>query len=480
MKILMAASECVPFIKTGGLADVIGALPKHIASEGEDILIVIPKYGEIPETFRNQMTHLCDFYLDLGWRRQYCGVETLELNGITCYFIDNEYYFNRPYIYGTGGDEVERFAFFDRAVLEILPRIGFFPDVLHCHDWQTGLIPALLKIQYAHLPEYAGIRTAYTIHNLQYQGIFPIGYVEDLLHLGDEAYLEGGVAFYNQCSFMKGGLNFADRITTVSPTYAQEIQTPYYGEHLDGLLRARAADLTGILNGIDTAEYDPAADPFIELNYSWHSIARKQKNKLALQSELGLNEDENAPLIGMVSRLSGQKGLDLVQCVLNEIMATGAQLVVLGKGEDNYVNMFCSAQKRYPGRIAARIEMNGALAHRIYAACDLFLMPSKFEPCGLSQMIALRYGTLPIVRETGGLRDTVLSYNEFTGEGNGFTFFNYNAHDMLHVIERAVGIYKNDQKTFLKLARRAMRGQYGWDQSAKVYLAFYKELLINK
>ncbi|MBQ8953400.1 MAG: glycogen synthase GlgA [Clostridia bacterium] len=480
MKILMAASECVPFIKTGGLADVIGALPKHIASEGEDIRIVIPKYGEIPETFRNQMTHLCDFYLDLGWRRQYCGVETLELNGITCYFIDNEYYFNRPYIYGTGGDEVERFAFFDRAVLEILPRIGFFPDVLHCHDWQTGLIPALLKIQYAHLPEYAGIRTAYTIHNLQYQGIFPIGYVEDLLHLGDEAYLEGGVAFYNQCSFMKGGLNFADRITTVSPTYAEEIQTPYYGEQLDGLLRARAADLTGILNGIDTAEYDPAADPFIELNYSWHSIARKQKNKLALQSELGLNEDENAPLIGMVSRLSGQKGLDLVQCVLNEIMATGAQLVVLGKGEDNYVNMFCSAQKRYPGRIAARIEMNGALAHRIYAACDLFLMPSKFEPCGLSQMIALRYGTLPIVRETGGLRDTVLSYNEFTGEGNGFTFFNYNAHDMLHVIERAVGIYKNDQKTFLKLARRAMRGQYGWDQSAKVYLAFYKELLINK
>ena len=480
MKILMAASECVPFIKTGGLADVIGALPRHIADEGEDIRIVIPKYGEIPETYRSQMTHLCDFYLDLGWRRQYCGVEALELNGITCYFIDNEYYFNRPYIYGTGGDEVERFAFFDRAVLEILPRIDFFPDVLHCHDWQTGLIPALLKIQYAHLPEYAGIRTVYTIHNLQYQGIFPIGYVEDLLHLGDEAYLEGGVEFYNQCSFMKGGLNFSDRITTVSPTYAQEIQTPYYGEQLDGLLRARAADLTGILNGIDTAEYDPATDPFIELNYTWHSIGRKQKNKLALQSELGLNEDENAPLIGMVSRLSGQKGLDLVQCVLNEIMATGAQLVVLGKGEDNYVNMFCSAQKRFPGRIAARIEMNGALAHRIYAACDLFLMPSKFEPCGLSQMIALRYGTLPIVRETGGLRDTVLSYNEFTGEGNGFSFFNYNAHDMLHVIERAVGIYKNDQKTFLKLARRAMRGQYGWDQSAKVYMAFYKELVINK
>ncbi len=480
MKILMAASECVPFIKTGGLADVIGALPKYIAAEGEDVRIVIPKYGEISETYRDQMTHLCDFYIDLGWRRQYCGVETLDLNGITCYFIDNEYYFKRSYIYGTGGDEIERFAFFDRAVLEMMPHVGFFPDVLHCHDWQAGLIPALYKIQYAQRPEYAGIRTVFTIHNLQYQGIYPISYVEDLLRLGDEAYLEGGVAYYNQCSCMKGGLNFSDRITTVSPTYAQEIQTAYYGERLDGLLRARSADLQGILNGIDTAEYDPSADPFIEVNYSWHSIARKQKNKQALQSELGLEEDAGAPLIGMVSRLSGQKGLDLVQCVLNEIMATGAQLVVLGKGEDNYVNMFCAAQKRYPGRVAARIEMNGALAHRIYAGCDLFLMPSKFEPCGLSQMIALRYGTLPIVRETGGLRDTVFPYNEFTGEGNGFTFANYNAHDMLHVIERAVSLYREDQKTFLKLARRAMRGQYGWDQSAKVYLAFYRELLINK
>ncbi len=473
----MAASECVPFIKTGGLADVIGALPKYIKAEGEDIRIVIPKYGEISEVYRDQMTHLCDFYVDLGWRRQYCGVETLELNGITCYFIDNEYYFKRGYIYGTGGDEIERFAFFDRAVMEMMRYVDFYPDVLHCHDWQTGLIPALYKIQYQHLPEYQGIRTVFTIHNLQYQGVYPISYVEDLLHLGNEAYLEGGVAFYNQCSCMKAGLNFADRITTVSPTYAEEIQTPYYGENLDGLLRARAADLTGILNGIDTAEYDPSNDPFIDTTYSWHSIARKQKNKLALQAELGLEENENVPLIGMVSRLSGQKGLDLVQCVLNEIMATGAQLVVLGKGEDNYVGMFCAAQKRFPGRIAARIEMNGALAHRIYASCDLFLMPSKFEPCGLSQMIALRYGTLPIVRETGGLRDTVLSYNEFTGEGNGFTFFNFNAHDMLHVIERAVNMYHNDNKTFMMLVRRAMRGQYGWDQSAAKYIEMYKEVV---
>ena len=477
MKILMATSECVPFVKTGGLADVAGALPKAIVPTGADVRVVLPKYVEIGETYRNQMTHVCDFYIDLGWRHLYCGVETLALNGVTYYFIDNEYYFRRPYVYGLGGDEAERFAFFDRAVLEMLPRIGFIPDILHCHDWQTAMIPMLLRIQYGHLSEYQGIKTVYTIHNLQYQGIFPIDYVEDLLHLGNEAYLDGGVEFGGQASYMKGGLNFADRITTVSPTYAQEIQTAYYGEGLDGLIRQKSDRLVGILNGIDTTEYDPSADPMIEEKYTWRSLARKKKNKLALQQEMGLEEDENAPLIGIVSRLSSQKGFDLVQCVLNEIMMTGAQLCVLGKGDDNFVDMFCSAQKRYPGRVSARIEMNNALSHRIYAGCDLFLMPSKFEPCGLSQMISLRYGTLPIVRETGGLRDTVLSYNEFTGEGNGFTFFNFNAHDMLHTVERAVNYYNSEPKTFQTLQRRAMRGQYGWDQSAQKYMALYEELL---
>ena len=480
MKILMAASECVPFVKTGGLADVIGALPKALAAEGVDVRVVVPKYVEIPESYRERMTHLCDFTVELGWRRQYCGIDTLAENGITFYFIDNEYYFKRPYVYGLGGDEPERFAFFDKAVLEMLPRIDFFPDVLHCHDWQTGMIPMLYRLQYAGREGYGAIKTAYTIHNLQYQGIFPIDYVEDLLHLGREAYLDGGAEFFGACSFMKAGLNFADRITTVSPTYAQEIQTAYYGEKLDGLMRAKADHLIGILNGIDMAEYDPSTDPLIEVDYSWRSIGRKQKNKALLQEELGLEVDENVPMIGMVGRLSGQKGLDLVQCVLNEIMAAGVQLVVLGKGDDNYVSMFRSAQMRYPGRLAARIEMNNQLAHRIYAASDLFLMPSRFEPCGLSQLIALRYGSLPIVRETGGLRDTVVAYNEFTDEGNGFSFTNYNAHDMLHVVEYAVRFYRDQPKTFQRLIRRAMKGQYGWDQSARVYLEMYRGLTGEK
>ena len=476
MKILMATSECVPFVKTGGLADVLGALPKALAAAGEEVRVVLPKYKEVSEKYASEMTHVCYFYVNLGWRRQYCGIESLEMNGITFYFIDNEYYFGRPYIYGLGGDEAERFGFFSRAVLEMLPHIDYFPDVLHCHDWQTGLIPMMLRTQYTDKPEYQAIRTVYTIHNLQYQGIFPIDYVEDLLALGKEAYLDGGVEFYGQCSYMKGGINFADRITTVSPTYSAEIQTAYYGERLDGLLRSKADRLTGVLNGIDMEEYNPETDPLIEINYTSRSPARKKKNKALLQAQLGLEVDESIPMIGMVSRLSDQKGLDLLERVLEDILRTGVQLVVLGKGEDRYVRMLNWAQWKYQGRVAACIEMNHKLAHQIYAASDLFLMPSKFEPCGLSQLIALRYGSLPIVRETGGLRDTVLSYNEYTDEGNGFSFLNYNAHDMLHVIECAVSLYRDDSKTFTRLVRRAMNGKYGWDQSATVYLDVYKSL----
>ena len=479
MKILMAASECVPFVKTGGLADVVGALPKALAAEGHDVRVVLPLYRDVSKEWRAQMTDVCVYYVDLGWRHQYCGIKSLELNGVTFYFIDNEYYFARSYIYGYNGnsDEGERFAFFSRAVLEMLPHVDFFPDILHCHDWQTALIPMLLRVQFAAAESWQGIRTVFTIHNLQFQGVFPIAQIEDMLRLGNEAYLEGGLEFYGQCNFMKGALNFADRITTVSPTYSQEIQTAYYGEHLDGLLRRRENQLSGILNGIDTQEYDPAHDPLVEVNYTARSIGRKKKNKTLLQQELGLAVDENVPLIGMVSRLSGQKGLDLVARVLGEIMNTGAQLVVLGKGEDAYVDLFSWAQSHFPGRLAARFEMNNALAHRIYAGSDMFLMPSKFEPCGLSQLIALRYGSLPIVRETGGLRDTVLSYNEYNGEGNGFSFFNYNAHDMLHVVERAVHYYREEPETWARLVRRAMGGKYGWDQSAKTYLALYESLL---
>ena len=477
MKILFAASECMPFVKTGGLADVIGALPKEIIKTGADISVILPLYRAIGQEVRERLEHVTYFYINLGWRRQYVGIEKLVNDGVTFYFIDNEQYFNRDYIYGKGGDEGERFAFFSKAVLEAISKIDFVPDILNCHDWQTGLIPVLFKAQYQSLPLYKDIKTVFTIHNLQFQGLYPIHMTEELLSLGDWAYTADNLEFYGQASFIKGGIVFADRVTTVSPTYAEEILSPYYGERLDGLLRSRKPFLSGILNGIDTIEYDPENDALIDYNYTAETFEVKVQNKLALQKELGLNEDANAPVIGIVSRLSSQKGLDLIERVLDGIMATGAQLVVLGMGESKYVDLFGWAQWKYAGRLAACFQMNHGLAHRIYAGCDLFLMPSMFEPCGLSQLISLRYGTLPIVRETGGLRDTVLSYNEFTGEGNGFSFFNYNAHDMLYVIERAVDIYKNKRDVFNMLAVRAMKGEYGWDQSAKKYLALYESIL---
>ncbi len=476
MKILFAASEGMPFVKTGGLADVIGALPKEIIKKGADIRVILPLYRAIDSSFRSRMEHVLYFYINLGWRRQYVGIEKYVHEGVTFYFVDNEQYFGRDYIYGKGGDEGERFAYFCKAVLEALPKLDFEPDVISCHDWQTGLIPALLKAQYKQLDFYKDIKTVFTIHNLLFQGIYPIEATEELLSLGSWAYTPDNLEFYGQCSFIKGGLVFADRITTVSPTYAEEILSPYYGERMDGLLRSRRNVLSGILNGIDTVEYDPEIDPLIERNYTAATFEIKKENKAFLQRELGLQEDPDAPLIAMVTRLSAQKGLDLVERVLDGIMATGAQVVVVGMGESKYMDLFGWAQWKYAGRLAACFQMNHALAHRVYAAADLFLMPSMFEPCGLSQLISLRYGTLPITRETGGLRDTVLSYNEFTGDGNGFTFFNYNAHDMLHVIERAVRMYHEDRQTFEFLARRAMTGEYGWDQSATKYLALYEEL----
>ena len=478
MKILFAASECVPFVKTGGLADVVGALPKQIRKSGEDVRVILPLYSAIDQKWRDQMEHVVFFYINLGWRRQYVGIEKLVYDDITFYFVDNKQYFQRNYIYGLGGDEGERYTYFCRAVLEALPQMGFIPDVLHCHDWQTGLMPMLLNAQYKHLEPYSKIKTVFTIHNLQYQGIFSISEIEELVSLGDWAYTSDNLEFYGMCSMMKGGIVGADRITTVSPTYAQEIQTAYYGERLDGLVRSRVDHLSGILNGIDTDEYNPATDPAIAKHYTTNNYREgKAACKAALQAELGLKEDPDAPLIGMVGRLSGQKGLDLVECVLSEIMETGAQLVVLGMGENKYVDLFSWAQWKYPGQMAACFQMNHALAHKIYAGADIFLMPSMFEPCGLSQMISLRYGTLPVVRETGGLRDTVLSYNEYTGEGNGFTFLNYNAHDMLHVVQRAEDVYrqhKND--VWDMLVKRAMAGHYGWDASAQHYIDLYYEV----
>lgn len=476
MKILFAASEAVPFVKTGGLADVVGALAPVLAGEGNDVRVVLPLFSAISREWTSQMTHVCDFEVQLGWRRQYCGVEALKKDGVTWYFIDNKYYFGRPYIYGMGGDEYERFGFFCRSILNMLPLIDFQPEVIHAHDWQSGMVPALLKIQYAHLPFYSGIRTIFTIHNLQYQGIFGIREVQDVLGLGDSLWTDDKLECYGCANFMKAALVYSDLITTVSPSYSEEIQTAYYGERLDGLLRARKKELFGVLNGIDIEDYNPEKDPHIAANYSVDHMEGKAACKKALQEKLGLDQDSSVPIIGMVGRLSNQKGLDLVDYVIADIMRQGVQFVILGMGEGRYFNLFSWAEGEYKGRVAARFTMDHALAHQIYAGTDIFLMPSQFEPCGLSQMIAMRYGTVPLVRETGGLRDTVLSFNEATKEGNGFSFFNYNAHDMLHTIERAVDFYRNKPETWKLLQQRGMSGDYSWTHSAGEYMRLYAKL----
>ena len=385
MKILYAVSECVPFIKTGGLADVAGALPPQLKARGADVRVVLPLYGQIDAHWRDQMKLEAEFDVELGWRRQYCGVRSLEHQGVTFYFVDNEYYFNRPYVYGLGGDEYERYGFFCRAILDFLTRVDFQPDVIHCNDWQTGMVPPLLKIQYAHAPFYANITTAITIHNLQYQGVFTIKDVQDTLGLGDDLFSSDKLECYGCANFLKSGMVYADEITTVSPSYAEEIQTAYYGERLDGLLRARREQLKGILNGIDVREYDPAADPLIYANYCAAEPAAKADNKAGLQRELNLDVDPSAPLIGLVTRLSHQKGLDLIDYVIRELMDEGIQLVVLGMGDAKYTDLFSWAEGAFPGKVAARFAMDERLAHRIYAGADMFLMPSLFEPCGLGR-----------------------------------------------------------------------------------------------
>ena len=477
MKILFTASECVPFVKTGGLADVVGALAPVLAKQGHDVRVIMPLYASIPEKYTEQMTHVCDFEVELGWRKQYCGIEMIEQDGVKWYFMDNKYYFGRPYIYGMGGDEYERFGFFCRGSLNFLPIVDFQPDVIHAHDWQSGMVPALLKIQYAHLPFFADIKTMYTIHNLQYQGVFGINQVKDILGLGDSLWTDDKLECYGCANFMKAALVYSDLITTVSPSYSEEIQTAYYGERLDGLLRARKHQVFGVLNGIDMVDYDPAIDARIAKTYTADDLSGKAACKAALQEKLGLDVNPDTPIIGMVGRLSNQKGLDLVDYIIGDLLKQDVQLVVLGMGESRYVNLFSWAEGEYKGKVAARFAMDHALAHQIYAGCDMFLMPSQFEPCGLSQLIALRYGTIPIVRETGGLRDTVLSYNEFTGEGNGFSFFNYNAHNMLNVINRAIDYYKNHKDVWGLLQQRGMTGDYSWTNSAGKYVELYNSLI---
>lgn len=475
MRVLFVVSECVPFVKSGGLADVAGALPKELKRLGTDIRVILPKYGFISEEYRNRMRKIAQLVVRVGWRRQYCGIETLEHEGVTYYFVDNEYYFKRDSLYGHY-DDGERFSYFCRAVLDSLPAISFAPDIIHCHDWHTGMIPFLLREEYKKNSFYANMRTIFTIHNLQFQGIFPKEILGDLLNLSDEYFTIDYLEFYGNVSFMKGALVSADIVTTVSPTYKEEIKTEYYGERLDGLLRARDNDLVGILNGIDDEIYNPRKDPYIALTYDQHTIARKEINKRALQQYFGLSTNEEAPLIAMVTRLTKQKGLDLVKCVFREILAENVQFVVLGTGDLEFEHFFNEMAATYPDRVKVFIGFNEELAHKIYAGADLFLMPSQFEPCGLGQLIALRYGAIPIVRETGGLNDTVQSYNEFTGEGNGFSFTNFNAHDMLYTIRRAIQFY-NRKEIWENLVKEAMSRDYSWAQSAFKYNQLYAELM---
>lgn len=476
MKVLFVAAEGVPFSKTGGLADVIGALPKELKNLGINVAVVLPKYGDTADEYASRMELVHRMSVQVGWRNQYCGVLKLVHDGVPFYFIDNEAHFKRPGTYGFF-DDGERFSFFNRAVLEALPFMGFQPEIIHCHDWHAGMVPVLLT-QYRNQEFYSRIKTVFTVHNLQYQGVFPKSVLGDLLGLGWEHFNVNGVEFHDQVSFMKGGLNYANALTTVSPTYAQEIQHPFYGANLEGVLARRQSFLSGILNGIDTEEWNPQTDAHLTRNYTWRSWKRKEENKTALQEELGLRQDPNIPLIGMVTRLAKQKGLDLVAHVLHEILEMDLQIAVLGTGEAQFEELFRHFAGRFPDKVSANIKFENALAHKIYAASDLFLMPSLFEPCGLGQMIAMRYGSLSIVRETGGLKDTVLPYNEVTDEGLGFSFANYNAHELLDTVRRAVKLYEEDKEgAWKRMVMRAMRADFSWGASALKYKELYEQVI---
>ena len=441
-KIMFVASEAVPFIKTGGLADVVGALPKCFDKEYFDVRVIIPKYQCMKEEFKNQLQYVAHFYMDIGYRNEYVGILELEYEGIHFYFIDNEYYFSGYRPYGDIRFDLEKFAFFSKAALSILPVIDFKPDIIHCHDWQTGLIPVYLKDQFQLGDFYREIKSVITIHNLRFQGTWDVKTVREITGLPDYFFTPDKLEAYKDANYLKGGIVFADAITTVSNTYAEEIKTEFYGEKLDGLLRARANSLRGIVNGIDYDEYNPATDPYITKTYDAKTFRKEKiKNKTALQRDLGLETDPKKMMIGVVSRLTDQKGFDLVSYIMDELCQDQVQIVILGTGEEHYENMFRHFAWKYNGKVSANIYYDEAMSHRIYASADAFLMPSLFEPCGLSQLMSLRYGTLPIVRETGGLKDTVEPYNEFENSGTGFSFKNFNAHEMLSTIRYAEKVY---------------------------------------
>lgn len=475
MQIVFASAECAPFVKTGGLGDVAGSLPAALVRAGAEVIVMVPKYATIKDEYKAQMEHFSDFYVSLGWRNEYCGLEKLEHDGVTYMFIDNERYFARDYPYGFF-DDGERFAFFSKAITESLQHLpaGFECDILHCNDWQTALAPVFLREFYQGLPLYDRVKTVFSIHNVAFQGQFSDTVMEDILGV---AHIPAAASQLrcDACSinYMLGALRYADAITTVSPTYANEIQTPEFGEGLDGVLRERSYALQGILNGIDVAGFDPATDKRIAANYTVEDRSGKAVCKAKLQEELGLEVRDDRPLMVMVTRLTRQKGMDLVMYALDRILSGGVQVAVLGTGDRDYEDGLRYFQDKYPGTMAARIEFDPALSQRMYAAADMFLMPSKFEPCGLSQIIAMRYGTLPIVRETGGLKDTVIPYNEFTGEGTGFSFTNFNGDEMGDAVFRAARLFWDNRDAWNQLVTQAMSQDFSWTRSADKYLDLY-------
>ena len=475
MKILYAASEAVPFCKTGGLADVAGSLPAALAAQGAEVAVVLPLYQKVKEKFGDRLYFECYDYVDLAWRHSYCGLFSLEQDGVTWYFLDNEQYFNRPELYGYM-DDGERFGFFSRAVVRMLPHLKFWPEVIHCNDWQTALVPIYLKDDGVREDRFRGIRTVLSIHNIEYQGRYGKETLGDLFGLDHGWADDGTILMDGDVNLLKGAILCADAVNAVSPTYANELKMPYFAHRLDGIMRRCGYKLSGVLNGIDVKRYDPAADPHIAVNYSAADMAGKQADKAELQKLTGLRQEPYVPIVGIVSRLVSHKGLDLVCEVLHDMMELPMQLVILGKGDRKYEEFFQWAANQYPGRMAVRLDYNEELSMAIYAGADLFLMPSRSEPCGLSQMIAMRYGTVPIVRETGGLKDTVTPYEAWRDAGNGFTFANYASSDMLYVIREAVYLYKDYPDAFARLRARAMACDFSWARSAGEYLHIYSTI----
>ena len=476
MKVLYVAAEAVPFAKTGGLADVAGSLPQALKEEGIDVRVIMPKFGKIDPKYTNVMEHVYDGELNVAWRRKYVGLDKYEKDGITYYFVDNQEYFSREGFYGYD-DDAERFSFFCRAVLNLLPEMDFWPDVIHTNDWHAGLVNVLLKLEHMNDERYQNIRTLYTIHNLKYQGVFPKDVMPDVLGLDWKYFNNGDLEFFDAVNFMKGGLIYADYISTVSKTYAQEIQYSYFGENLDGLLRSRHDTLFGIVNGIDYKVYNPATDKNLFETYDVDSCDRKTDNKTALQKLLGLPQSRRTPMVALVSRLVAPKGLDLLVRMMDEILQhEKIQFVLLGTGDKEYEDWFKGLAWRFPTKVSANIRFSNELAQRIYAAADIFLMPSNYEPCGIGQLIAMRYGAVPLVRETGGLKDTVQQYDKYTNTGNGFVFSDYNAHEMMYALKRALSAYENFEE-WRHIVANAMNTDFSWKNSAKEYKELYQRLL---